>query len=147
VLEPIFELPFIVDSYACRMGKRCALRSARPEYRTRAGARSPFWEWTLRTALRAARRSLFDEALGLLERGAGVAAQVLLDEIANTEGINSNRSPSIINASKAVLDGAFLAAVKEELAELRAELTSLKAQQQKVPPVPLPVQGPPVQGG
>jgi hypothetical protein len=87
-----------------------------------------------REAYRGALPSAFDKSLGILERGAGAAAQVLLDEVERGEGIDSKRRPSIINAAKAVLDCAFLGeetiTVKEELADLRAELATLKAKQQ-----------------
>jgi hypothetical protein len=80
----------------------------------------------------------------------GIFLSSLLDEVASAEGNDSNRSPSIINASKAVLNCAFLAeetiTVKEELAELRAEQASLKAKQQRVRKGP-PESGPGVQDG
>jgi hypothetical protein len=60
-------------------------------------------------ALRAARRGLFEESLGILERGASRAVQALIDEIKGGQGVNDDRSAFVIDASKAVIDRAFRA--------------------------------------
>ena len=84
-----------------------------------------------KSAYRAARLAVFDEAVAVLETNARKAAQVMADQLDPETWQGVKRSSALVKAAARLLDLAFKAhdsvTVLEELAELSAVIDAFKA--------------------